>query len=405
MALGISAYFPDEKAVLVIKASARVIAAAKSKKRIKFYFAPVTIDYHEHYCLLSAYLDNLQSPLLIYTPLYDEDASRNIIRFLSCQQATVYMIDEKNRPWLTYRSVNTDFKKFKSFSQKINLIPSIDPLRTYPSVLQQAESWFRKSGVREDRRSFDLLFKEPVTPPDLTILDMTEHAFSFNGSSVRHAELNYSEPGPRQEPDIAEQLVKIFPGENIYLNPLKLPNMEELCDILVTGEFANYYFQLKSSPNTEDVQNRTIERSRAKAIQHLNKAISQTADSLDYTQDGEDFEISIKNNRKFRALIQQAGRNMVFIIIAQELFNDDLAIYADLVLKFAEQKKRVVNFLSESTFYSYMHNCSTEEDFFKINICDFINIMESKEFLKPHPVGPRLEKIRRADFGEFFKTK
>jgi hypothetical protein len=311
-------------------------------------------------------------------------------------------LDEKNRPWLACYGTNIDHKKFISFSRKIELLPSALAESAHEEVIKQACDWFSSTTLRDDRRAFDLHLGEAIYGENLAIMDLTESATEFHGSAIRVAELEYQDPGQRQEPDFAEQFSCLFPADQVFLNPFKLPVTEELCDILVVGRLANYYIQLKSSPNTPVMLGRDIERCRAKSIQHLGMAISQTEKCLRYIEKEESFKICLSRDRKFRATIQQAGRNMIFIIASQEQFDGDRLVYSKKLLDFAEAEKKIIDYVSEATLYDYLHYCKDEDDFFKLVVEDFFALLSTRELLKPRSIVPRITNLRSVDLDEIF---
>lgn len=378
MAVGIRAYVRENESILVIKASARVLLAAKSRKLLKIYFAPIICENVESVCMLTAFPDNHQNPLLIWTPLFFEESTNNIIQALSSENVNIYFVDEKNRPWLSYSAININSKKFRSFAKKLKF-PSIDHARSYHAeIISQATSWFRLSGLRDDRRAFNIILKDTLSPDDIAIIDLRGTANDFYGSSMRHSELEYKDAGGRQEPDVAEELAVLFGGDNIFLNPLKIPNMEELCDTLVVGQQANYFFQLKSSPNTEKIHEREFRQTRNAIIQHVKKAVQQTRDCIEYLINGISFEISLKIDRKFRAFIPQKCRNMIFIIVTHEAIFDDLGFYAEPIIELAENQKKVICHLSESALYQYLHYSENEDDFFNLILGDFGYLLDKR---------------------------
>ncbi len=241
---------------------------------------------------------------------------------------------------------------------------------TSHDVIDQASAWFFRGGEREDRRAFTLSFIEVLIREDLVMLHAGIRE-SFYGEEARHAELGYTNPGDRQEPDLAEELAEKFGGGKVFLNPLKLPNMEELCDTLVVGDIANFYFQFKSSPNTDATAKRDIGRLRTTIVHHVAKAVEQTGKCIDYVGDPGPFTIALKADRKFRASVRQHGKNAIFVIVTHEAIRDDLAKYASEILPLAERATKVICHVAETDLYKYLHFCATEEEFFKLLVADF----------------------------------
>lgn len=320
--------------------------------------------------MLTAFPDGTNAPLLVWTPLYEYPEARTLLAVLSAPRIELFLLDEKNRPWLSYIAVAPDRAKLARFAQKLQLAPGNMARTTSHDVIDQASAWFSRGGQREDRRAFTLSFTEAVMREDLVMLHAGTRD-SFYGEEVRHAELGNTKPGDRQEPDLAEELARKFGGRKVFLNPLKLPNMEELCDTLVVGEIANFYFQFKSSPNTDATARRDTGRLRTTIVHHVAKAVEQTGKCIDYVGDHSPFTIALKADRKFRASVHQQGKNAIFVIVTHEAIRDDLAKYASEILPLAERVTRVICHLAETDLYKYLHFCSTEEEFFKLLVADF----------------------------------
>jgi len=367
---GLIAFQTSSASILAIKASARALLACKSRGGVKLYFAPVLCERLSTYCLLTAFPDGTNSPLLVSTPLYEDPQARTLLAVLSAPRVELFLLDEKNRPWLSYIAVVADRAKLARFSQKLQLAPGNMARTTSHDVIDQASVWFSRGGEREDRRAFTLSFIEAVMREDLVMLHAGTRD-SFYGEEVRHAELGYTNPGDRQEPDLAEELAKKFGGEKVFLNPLKLPNMEELCDTLVVGAIANFYFQFKSSPNTDAIAKRDTGRLRTTIVHHVAKAVEQTGKCIDYVSGPGQFAIALKADRKFRASVHQHGKNAIFVIVTHEAIRDDLAKYASEILPLAERATRVICLVAETDLYKYLHFCATEEEFFKLLVADF----------------------------------
>lgn len=367
---GLLAFKTSDASILAIKASARALLAGKGSGGLKLYFAPVICGGLSTYCLLTAFPDGTNSPLLVWTPLYEDPDARTLLAVLSAPRIELFLLDEKNRPWLSYIAVAPDRTKLARFSQKLQLAPRDMARTTSHDVIDQASAWFSRGSEREDRRAFNLSFIEAVMREDLVMLHAGMRD-SFYGEEVRHAELGYANPGDRQEPDLAEELARKFGGGKVFLNPLKLPNMEELCDTMVVGAIANFYFQFKSSPNTDATAKRDTGRLRTTIVHHVAKAVEQTGKCIDYVGNPGPFTIALRADRKFRAPVHQHGKNAIFVIVTHETIRDDLAKYASEILPLAERATRVICHVAETDLYKYLHFCATEEEFFKLLVADF----------------------------------
>ena len=101
-------------------------------------------------------------------------------------------------------------------------------------------TWFGLRSVEDDKSAILILFNESLIPEDIFIQDLVPQNHAYHGSkSFSFTELVRKEPGPYQERDIVKLLHRLFLPEQIYLNPLRVTDKEEIVDILVVTE--NYF--------------------------------------------------------------------------------------------------------------------------------------------------------------------
>ena len=67
----------DGTFILIIKAPKEYILAAKSKQRVGFYLAPCQMNGDTCYSLITTYEDDDLNPLMINTPLLDDEMGQS----------------------------------------------------------------------------------------------------------------------------------------------------------------------------------------------------------------------------------------------------------------------------------------------------------------------------------------
>jgi hypothetical protein len=134
--------------------------------------------------------------------------------------------------------------------------------------------WFGLRKEADDEAAIAIDFGDALFPEDLLIQDARPGAHAFHGNrGFSHTTLVREEPGSYQEHDIVHLLERIFRPEQIYLNPLRTTDREEIADIIVITDVRVLLIQAKDSPDTAQVLSNTIDRKRATVMKSLKKAI------------------------------------------------------------------------------------------------------------------------------------
>ena len=98
--------------VLVVKCSKEMILAAKVHRELRFYLVPLDADGVNTYGLVTAVFDDPDEPLVIRTPLLDDEFGNGIFDLLCTQTFDIHFFDEHDRELLGYRVNNTAAGKF-----------------------------------------------------------------------------------------------------------------------------------------------------------------------------------------------------------------------------------------------------------------------------------------------------
>lgn len=329
--------FRDEsRPNLIVKTNKEMLLAAKINGGFKIYVIPITLSEKPTIGLISAFFDDEDEPLVIFTPLFQEDKGEGSLTGTIGQHSIdIHFFDEHSRELLGYTcKLDIPVETQKRLLSALLIPYELDLAR---SAQQQLATWFGLRSELDDLEAMSVSFVESLIPDDLVILDARPESHPYQGSaSFSFSSLEREEPGAFQERDIARLLGRLFDPAHIFMNPLRVSDSEEIADIMLISEEEILVLQAKDSPNTKAVIQNTIQRKKLTAQKSLTKAISQTSGALRYLRsvspvrmivDGKIREFDISNHR-LRALI-----------VVKELFNDEYSVYSPPILKLARETK------------------------------------------------------------------
>ncbi len=115
-------------------------------------------------------------------------------------------------------------------------------------------------------------------------------------------------------------LRRAFPGEVIFLNPMREDSGTELTDVLVVADEVVLLVQAKDSPNTEATLRRTIDRKRAVIRRHIDKGAKQLRGALTYILERKEI---ILRTRSGTRTVDLADRVICGLVVVREMFDDD----------------------------------------------------------------------------------
>lgn len=346
---------------LIVKAMKEGLLAAKINRGFKIYVCPMTLAGRITIGLISAFFDDEDEPLTIRTALFNNDLTHLLLKAMNCDTLDVHFFDEHNRELLGYVS-----KLECPLATKDRLNSSrycIFNLELAKSAFDQMPVWFGTRTRNDDLLAIGVEFVEPLVPEDLFLLDLRPDYHLYHGSpQFSSSRLERQEPGTFQEQDIARLLKNLFSPEQIYMNPLRITDREEIADILVVARSETIVVQAKDSPNIERVLKNSLDRKRATTRKALSRAINQVGGAIGYLRSmsplkmfvaGETCEIDISNHT-VRALI-----------VVKELFNDEYSAYSPLILKLSKETQIPCIALDYAELQIYMTHLSSAESFFQ----------------------------------------
>jgi len=350
----------ESRPKLIIKAPKEGILAAKVNHGFKIYIAPVTLAGEASAGLVSAFFDNEDEPLVIYTPLFDDDLTPHLIQALTDKSLDVYFFDELNRELLGYTSnlvsVPTSMERLKGSSfREFDLELAI-------SAHDQLRVWFGTRSSDDDLAAVTIEFTDSLVPEDIFILDTRPENHSYRGSSqFSFTELERDEPGRFQEYDIANLLKGLFSAGHIFMNPLRIEDHEEIADLIVITETDIVVIQAKDSPNIERVLRNPIARKKLTTIKALSKANKQMRGAIRYLRSMSPVKMFVASET---IEIDISGLCLRGLIVVKELFNDEYSVYSPQVLELSKDVQVPCITLDYPELQSYVTKLSSQEAFF-----------------------------------------
>ena len=328
----------DSRMILVVKASREAAQTARLRGQFRFYLVPVQADGLATYGLVTAFFDDPDEPLVLRTPLVNEEIPRGLVGLLSSDSFYVHFFDEHNRELLGFRAENPDAHRLRVLSDAVRFVsPTLDAAR---QVLDAMQSWFGARSPSDDAAAFTIHVRERLFPDSL----------------AEHVE----NPGDLNEPDIAAALHRPFGGAHVFKSPIRADNGREFVDVLVATTKTLLLIQAKDSPSNEPALTRKIDRKKATAAKHVRKATAQLKGSINHLRSGQSIEIITDGKHR---QVSMSGRDVFGLVIVKELFDPDRPDYSPPVLTVYGETGTPCVLLDHTEFQQLTFFRTTEESF------------------------------------------
>lgn len=310
-----------DKFALIVKTTKEAILTARLNQEMKLYLVP---DGAKEVCslgLITAFFDDYDEPLVLFTPMYTGDQLQSdLIGVLSQPAFDVFFFDENRREIMGVRvRVNNAAQVLTALQQaRFKRLK----LESVGKDLEAMGSWFGSRSEMDDAAAFQLQFEGDLYPDDLLFIDTNPEAYDFNGAEGNPAvtSLERREPGAFQERDIVAFLKRAFPADAIFLNPVRLDTGREFSDVLCLTDDILLVVQAKDSPNTEATLRRDINRKRAVIRSHIEKAAQQLRGALSFAKELNELKVSTSSGDHS---LNIRGRAICGLVVVRELFDDD----------------------------------------------------------------------------------
>ena len=331
-------YLGSSRMILIVKALREFAATAQLRKSLSFYLVPLRAGDVQTHGLISAFFDDHDEPLVICTPLFDAEESREILQVLSADSFDMLFFDEHNRELIGFRAENPGATRFRSFANTIRLLPvTLEKARQFHDDMM---FWFGARSTADDNAALKINLLE-TQPAD--ILDPQSQT-----------------PGEFSERDIEMGLHRAFSGYQVYRNPFRATEGLEFVDVLVATEKTLLLIQVKDSPVNEATLNRTIDRKKATTEGHVKKAADQLKGSINHLRSGSSIEI-ITDGQRWD--VSMSDREVFGLVIVKELFDPERSTCSRLVLSVSDETNIPCLLLDYREFEQLTFHRTTEESF------------------------------------------
>ena len=242
----------------------------------------------------------------------------------------------------------------------------------------QLINWFGLRSKDDDSAALAFAFRKALIPDDIFLMDLMPQNHSYNGApAFSHSQLVRDQPGSFQERDIVQLLHLVFLPEQIYLNPLRATDREEIADIIVVTHQRALFIQAKDSPNTKTILRNSMQRKRAATEKALAKAVNQVRGALRYARSMTPMKMIVRNET---VCIELGGLELRALIIVKELFNDAYGAYTPPILSLSHETEVACVPLDYPEFHMYTKHLESEEVFFNALDRVFIHGSETGVF-------------------------
>jgi len=326
--------FRDEtRPNLIIKGTKEMLLAARVNGGFKVYVFPLILAGQTTIGLMSAFLDDEDEPLVIFTPLFKEPDTARLVYTLLQSSIDIHFFDEHDRELLGYTcKLETPIIAKERLTNASFTTGNLELARL---ANDQLRILFGTRSQEVDLSAISVVFTESLIPEDLVIVDARPDSNAFQGSeSVSFSHLERQEPGAFQERDIAHLLGRLFAPTHILMNPFRITDGEEIADLLLITDSEILNLQAKDSPNTETVLRNTIQRKKMTARKALTKAISQTKGAVRYLRSMSPLEMTVSGEV---VRIDITKHRLRALILLKALFDDEYSLYSPPILDLSRE--------------------------------------------------------------------
>lgn len=303
----------SSRMILIVKTMKEIALTAQLRKFFRFYLVPLRAGDVDTFGLISAFFDDDDEPLIIRTPLFNDEFVHELVQVLSSDSFDVHFYDEHNRRLIGFRAKNPDSIRFQHVVNTIRYVPgTLELARQFDDDMKL---WFGNRSTDEDDASLRIDLFETLPPDNLY-------------------EQSQTSPGDLNEPDIEMCLHRAFNSDQVYRNPVRAGDRREFVDVLVATNRTVLLIQAKYSPVTEATLRRTIGRKQATTEKHVRKAAAQLKGSINHLRSGSSIDI-ITDGQPCE--LHTSGREVLGLVIVKELFDSERSTCSRRVLSVFEE--------------------------------------------------------------------
>ena len=296
----------DSRMILVVKAQREMAQTAKLRGGFRFYLVPVRVGAVATYGLLTAFFDDNDEPLVIRTPLFNEEITRDSF---CCSRQTPFTSTSSTS--VIENCLVSELRTrmlIASARSRTRFASCPQPLITRRQFLDEMQFWFSARSLLDDSAAFTIHLRERLFPDSLA-----EYV---------------DNPGDLNEPDIATALHRPFGGDHVFTNPIRADKRTRIRRRSRGNDQDLLLIQAKDSPNAASTLNRSIDRKKATAKAHIRKAAAQLRGSINHLRSGSSIGIITDGQR---CDVSMSGWQVFGLVIVKELFDPELPACSPLV--------------------------------------------------------------------------
>lgn len=356
---------------LVVKAMKEFILAAKVAGYIKVYVCPASMGDQDTQALIFAFFDDEDEPLIIRTPLVDDNESRALKDALLSTRLKVHFFDEHGRELLIYEAELDIPDVTKHRLESMSWLKG--SFLEAQEMLHIVGLWFGLRIPQDDQEAITIRLAHKPYGDTIAINDMRFPLHQHHGAKgYSISMLERKEPGNFQEEDIIKCLVMCFPQEQIYHSPKRTTDKEEICDILVVNDDRVLIIQAKDSPNIDRIAQQKLSRKRTTSQTAFKKALGQVRGAHSYIRDCKGSLRYILNGEEH--CIDISDKSLFSIIIIKEVFERDGGEYAQALNAIMTERKMLCFVIPYGLFFELCYRVHDAEKFFQFSeeVVDYI---------------------------------
>jgi hypothetical protein len=366
----------EARPLLLLKLPQPLLLTARTNRGFKIYVVPLDTPQGSTIGLMSAFFDDEDEPLTIWSPLSVDISTFILLKALGSLTLKVRLFDDNNRELLGYNARIDVPLISKIRLEQANLLHLTHDLAHY--MHEQATLWFGVRGVKDDNDAISIVFESPLYEENLTYIDDRTDLFKFKGSNgFAEVRLEKSTPEDTQEIDIILLLQRLFSPEQIYHSPKKPKDNKEIADILILTDLMCLLVQAKDSPNTERQLANDLGKKQDVAVKHLGKACRQLARSVAYMRTHRPLVMKMKYGQE---IVEIGNRPVLCLAVVRELFHTEYQRYSPLLYELHRKTDLPCIGIDYSELIQYMTFCASEEAFIHSYFQVFNKALEGNGF-------------------------
>jgi len=346
---------PEATSKLVVKATKETILTAKIRGGFHIYRVPIRLNGKASFGLVSAFRDDYDNPLTIYTPIMEDNGLRHdLLACLSSNKLEIHFFDEINRERFAYRSrdlVKSDVERVLATAE---IYPNMD---NFLEAHHAAVAWFSARCEVDDENALEVKLGEPLYDDDFSIVNMEDVHQNLLYSPILY-NLVRNDPGPESEDDIAQCLARSFKSGLVLVGPKKQADGLEWADIIAIDDEHIVIVQAKDSPNNETILSRSIDRKALSVKKLAEQGFSQLRGAIKAIQDG---PLELVTDLS-KITVSLEGRTAYGIVIVKEVFPQHNKWYVDMAYALTKDKGVMSILLSYRQLHELTHHLATGKD-------------------------------------------